>query len=68
MLTATQETRVFQNTRVLAASREQIWQAFSDAEKLAQWWGPAGFTNTFHEFAFQSGVLWKYTMHAPDGS
>ena len=58
----------FHNTRVFAASRQQVWKAFADPAQLAQWWGPAGFTNTFHEFSFEPGVLWKYTMHAPDGT
>jgi len=62
------DSRSFFNTRLIDAPREQIWQAFADPAQLDQWWGPAGFTNTFHEFAFQLGMLWKYTMHAPDGT
>jgi uncharacterized protein YndB with AHSA1/START domain len=68
MSATTQDSHSFRNTRVIAATRQQIWQAFADPAQLAQWWGPAGFTNTFHEFSFQPGVLWKYTMHAPDGT
>jgi uncharacterized protein YndB with AHSA1/START domain len=40
---------------------------FSDPAHLAQWWGPKGFTNTFHEFDFRPGGTWRFTMHGPDG-
>lgn len=45
-----------------------MFRAFSEAEHLAQWWGPAGFTNTFHEFDLRAGAPWLYTMHAPNGA
>ncbi len=54
-------------TRVLPFSREQVFAAFSDPERLARWWGPAGFTNTFHEFDFRPGGTWRFVMHGPDG-
>ena len=54
-------------TRLLAASRERVWAAFSDPTAFARWWGPAGFTNTFHEFDFRQGGVWRFTMHGPDG-
>jgi uncharacterized protein YndB with AHSA1/START domain len=46
---------------------EILFEAWSNPEKLAQWWGPKGFTNTFHEFDFKSGGTWKFTMHSQDG-
>lgn len=54
--------------RLLAAPRERVWSAFSDPAALARWWGPEGFTNTFHEFDFRPGGAWKFTMHGPDGA
>jgi uncharacterized protein YndB with AHSA1/START domain len=32
-------------TRVFDAPRERVWQAWTDAKLVAQWWGPDGFTN-----------------------
>jgi uncharacterized protein YndB with AHSA1/START domain len=34
---------------------------------LAQWWGPKGFTNTFHQFDLSPNGQWNYIMHSPDG-
>jgi uncharacterized protein YndB with AHSA1/START domain len=56
------------NTRALPWTCAQVWGAFSDPTALATWWGPDGFTNTFHEFDFRAGGAWKFTMHAPDGA
>jgi len=56
------------NRRTIEAPVDRIFAAYSDPAQLASWWGPAGFTNTFHEFDFQSGGRWRYTMHGPDGA
>jgi uncharacterized protein YndB with AHSA1/START domain len=55
-------------TRLIAAARERVWDAFSDPTALARWWGPSGFTNTFREFDFRPGGAWRFTMHGPDGA
>jgi uncharacterized protein YndB with AHSA1/START domain len=58
---------VFRTERVIAASPEQIFEAFQRGELLARWWGPKGFTNTFEVFDFREGGRWKFVMHAPTG-
>ena len=58
----------FVTSRMLAAARDRVWMAFSDSAALAGWWGPTGFTNTFHEFDFRPGGVWRFTMHGPDGA
>ena len=58
----------FTNTRILAACPEQIHNAFADAEILAQWWGPEGFSSVIHELAFEPGGILKMDMHGPDGT
>ena len=57
----------FNTSRKISAPIEDVFAAFCDPERLARWWGPAGFTNTFHTFEFQTGGRWVYTMHGPDG-
>ena len=57
----------FETSREIHASPQEIWAAFADPLRLARWWGPAGFTNTFHTFEFETGGRWIYTMHAPNG-
>ncbi len=54
--------------RVIDAPRDVVFRAFSEPRHLAQWWGPAGFTNTFHEFDLRPGGHWRFVMHGPDGA
>lgn len=56
------------NSRMIAVARDRVWAAFSEPSALAGWWGPAGFTNTFHEFDFRPGGVWRFTMRGPDGA
>lgn len=44
-----------------------VFEAFVNADHLKNWWGPDGFTNTFHAFDPQADGEWKFTMHGPDG-
>ena len=55
------------STRVFNAPRELVWKAWSDQEILSKWWGPKGFTNTFHEFDLKPGGVWRFVMHGPNG-
>ena len=56
----------FRTSREIPAPPEQVFAAFSDAERLARWWGPAGFTNTFEICDFRPGGRWKFVMHGPE--
>lgn len=55
------------NTRDYSFSAKEIFAAFENGERLARWWGPAGFRNTFETFDFREGGEWKFVMHSPDG-
>lgn len=53
--------------RVFNTSRKHVFSAWTNPALLAKWWGPKGFTNTFHEFDLRPGGYWKFAMHGPDG-
>jgi uncharacterized protein YndB with AHSA1/START domain len=53
---------------VLPARPSQVFAAFEQADQLARWWGPKGFTNTFERFEFTPGGRWIFLMHAPGGA
>jgi uncharacterized protein YndB with AHSA1/START domain len=57
----------FLTSRQIPASPEQVFAAISDPQRLARWWGPAGFTNTFHTCEFRPAGTWSFVMHGPDG-
>lgn len=58
----------FSTTRELAASPAEVFAAIRDADRLARWWGPSGFSNRFEVFEFQPGGRWIFSMIGPDGT
>lgn len=44
-----------------------LFKAWAQEEHLKNWWGPHGFSNSFHEFDFRNGGRWHFIMHGPDG-
>jgi uncharacterized protein YndB with AHSA1/START domain len=58
----------FQSSREIPAAPKAVFAAIKDPSRLARWWGPDGFTNTFHTFEFIPGGRWDFVMHGPDGT
>lgn len=56
------------NQRLIAANVNEVFEAFRDANKLAKWWGPKGFSNTFEQFEFAENGTWKFVMHDENGT
>ena len=54
------------SSRIFNVSNELLFRAWSEPDHLKNWWGPAGFTNTFNEFDFRVGGKWSFIMHGPD--
>ncbi len=54
-------------SRVFDAPRELVWEAWTNPEHVAQWWGPDGFSTTIKKMDFRVGGVWKLVMHGPDG-
>jgi len=55
-------------SKTLNAPVELVWEAWTSADHIAQWWGPDGFTNTIHKMEIKPGGEWNLTMHGPDGT
>lgn len=55
-------------TRIYDAPVEAVWDAWTDPDQMALWWGPRGFTLTTHSKDLRPGGHWTYTMHGPDGT
>lgn len=54
-------------TRVFDAPREKVWQAWTEPERLRQWWGPKGFQCTQCTMDLRPGGLMHYCLRSPDG-
>jgi uncharacterized protein YndB with AHSA1/START domain len=53
--------------RVFPALPSVVFRAFSDANELAKWWGPRGFTTQSLEFDPRVGESYRIEMQPPEG-
>lgn len=53
-------------TRAFRAPRDRVWQMWTQAEHLAHWWGPEGWTLPVCEIDFRVGGRWFYCMQGPE--
>jgi uncharacterized protein YndB with AHSA1/START domain len=58
----------FRTSLEIPANPAEVFGAFAEPSRLATWWGPDGFRNTFDICEFKPGGVWKFTMHGPDGT
>ncbi|MGH2484935.1 MAG: SRPBCC family protein [Ktedonobacterales bacterium] len=61
------EERELVITHVFDAPRALVWQAFTESDGLAHWWGPAGSALFVHTLEMRPGGIFLYSMRTPDG-
>jgi uncharacterized protein YndB with AHSA1/START domain len=54
--------------RTFDAPIDLVWEAWTKAEHIAQWWAPKMMKLTVVEHNFKVGGSWKYVMSMPDGT
>lgn len=64
---STTETEPFIISRVFDAPRELVFKAWTERERLMQWFGPKGFTMPAAKMDFRPGGSFHYCMRSPDG-
>ena len=62
------EDREIVVNRTFQARPELVWLAWTERERIEQWWGPEGMSTTVEEMDLRPGGRWKYVMMAPDGT
>ena len=55
-------------SRVIAAPRERVFQAWTDPKQIAQWFGPDGFKVESLECDIRIGGRWRFVYTGPDGT
>jgi uncharacterized protein YndB with AHSA1/START domain len=54
-------------TRAFDAPRELVFKAWTEPERLAQWWGPKGSTIVVKKMDLRPGGIFHYAMRRPQG-
>lgn len=55
-------------SRTYAANVDRAWCAWTDAEAITKWWGPAGWAATVYEMDVRPGGRWRFQIAPEDGS
>lgn len=62
----TSDEAVLTIVREFNAPRKLVFKAFSEAERLAQWWGPVTFKTSVVSLDFRSQGIFHYKMESPE--
>lgn len=54
-------------TRSFEAPRELVFKVWTEAEHLAQWWGPKGMSLRVSTLDLRPGGIFHYSMQSPEG-
>ena len=66
--TVDKATKTIHITREFAADLDLVWDAFTKAELLDQWFAPKPYQAKTKEMDFREGGRWLYTMVSPEVS
>lgn len=53
---------------VVDATKDKVWQFYTDKASFEKWWGPEGWQTTAKEFNFRPGGRIHYDMHCIEKS
>jgi uncharacterized protein YndB with AHSA1/START domain len=55
-------------SRVFDAPRKLVWAAFTEPERMKEWWGPKGCKVIASTMDMRPGGIYHYGMQTPDGA
>lgn len=61
------QSRTLTIRRTFNAPIRLVWEAWTQPDHIALWWGPKGMVVKVIEHDFRVGGKWKYTMDMPNG-
>jgi uncharacterized protein YndB with AHSA1/START domain len=67
-MTATATQDAFVISRVFDAPRDLVWKAFTEPERMKEWWGPKGFSVLVSKMDLRPGGTYHYGMKSPSGA
>src|SRR3990167_8452907 len=61
------EAKPFVISRTFDAPRDKVWKAWTERERLKQWFGPKGFTMPTCKLDLKPGGIFHYCLTTPQG-
>lgn len=66
-LTPGEQRRAVVSGRILEAAATDVFDAFSNPDKIVRCWGPTGFTLRTESIELEEGGHWRFVFTGPDG-
>jgi len=63
-----QHSKPFVISRSFDVPRDVVWKAWTEEDRLKQWFGPKGFTMSFAKLDLRRGGTFHYQLKGPDGA
>ncbi len=64
--TVAEDKKTLQVERLFPAAKSRVWDAYTQPEILARWWGPKGWETEIRHFDLSVGGYWHYCMRCVD--
>jgi uncharacterized protein YndB with AHSA1/START domain len=61
-------TRPFEIARVFDAPRDRVWQAWTEPERMQQWFASPGMKSVLSKMDLRPGGMYHYCLRGPDGT
>jgi uncharacterized protein YndB with AHSA1/START domain len=61
------DNRTLTIERTINAPIQLVWDAWTQPEHIANWWGPKGMETRVEAHELKEGGSWKFVMKMPDG-
>jgi uncharacterized protein YndB with AHSA1/START domain len=55
-------------TRIFDAPRHLVFQAWTEPDRVARWWGPQGFVTIYCDMDIRPGGAFRVCMRSPEGA
>lgn len=62
-----EDKKTLVSERSFNAPLSKVWEAWTNADILDKWWGPAPYKAVTKSFDFREGGDWHYYMQGPEG-
>jgi uncharacterized protein YndB with AHSA1/START domain len=59
--------RAIAQTRIFDAPRDQLFQVYTDPQRIPQWWGPKRHTTIVDQMDVRPGGVWRFVTRYADG-
>ncbi|WP_224271080.1 SRPBCC family protein [Haloprofundus salinisoli] len=67
-LTVEPDSQTIEIARTFEASRQRVFEVYTDPELIPEWWGPRNYSTSVDEMDVRPGGIWRFLNYDGDGN